>query len=462
MYTARTRTILLCAFAFVTSLVIWRAASGGSDNPAELQSIGEKDEVIVEHIHEHRARREHKHEKRHERHVIHIDSDELAAKIEAGLEEAARHLEEMDFEGLGEELEASLEEAARELERIEIEAEFGASTVHIKGRRDKGEVMIEETFSVNEGGTLKVNVPSADVEVLPGDADQAEVTVYLNGRDMDKAREYFNKLKFEVYSKGDMVVVETEKQRKRWNWNGWKRNGGARIHVEARIPKAFNTDLSTSGGDVTIITLNGQTKLSTSGGDVSLGTLTGPSIVARTSGGDIKAESVQSDADVELKTSGGDLTLGEISGAELIIKTSGGDINADHLDGSLIEVNTSGGDIDLDEVDGNLDAHTSGGDIDIETIDGDIKAGTSGGNIDVRLEHTSRVELKTSGGNIDIDAPSALEADLELKGGRVYVDKAFSFSGTLKKNRAMGEVNGGGPRIFASTSGGKITLDANQ
>lgn len=466
MYTSKTRTVLLCAFAFITSLVIWRAAQGVTDGPANHEAVGEKDEVhvIVEHrAHKHNKR--HKHTKRHKHHKRHvIDADEMAAHIEAGLEEAARHLEELDLENLGEEIEAGLEEAARELERldIDIDAEFGASSVRIKGRKAEGEVMIEERYDVREGGTLRVNVPGADVEVLPGSNDQAEVTVYLEGRDMDKARTYFESLNFEVYQKGDVVAIEAESKNKKWGWNSWKRNGGARILVKARIPERFNTDLKTSGGDVTVIRLEGRTELSTSGGDVTLGTLSGPTILARTSGGDIKAESVRGDAAVELKTSGGDLALGDISGATLHIQTSGGDVKANHLTGETIKLGTSGGDIYLKEVDGDLTARTSGGDINIQTLAGDVVAGTSGGDIEVRLERTSAVELKTSGGSIDITAPAALEANLELKGGRVQVADAFQFAGTMKKNRAQGALNGGGPRLYASTSGGKITLNVNR
>ena len=41
------------------------------------------------------------------------------------------------------------------------------------------ETMIDERFSVNEGGTLEVNVGDADVKVVPGASDEVHVEVIL-------------------------------------------------------------------------------------------------------------------------------------------------------------------------------------------------------------------------------------------------------------------------------------------
>ena len=61
------------------------------------------------------------------------------------------------------------------------------------------ETMIDERFSVNEGGTLEVNVGDADVEVVPGASDEVHVEVILAARNLsDKAREYFEKQNFTV------------------------------------------------------------------------------------------------------------------------------------------------------------------------------------------------------------------------------------------------------------------------
>lgn len=144
----------------------------------------------------------------------------------------------------------------------------------------------------------------------------------------------------------------------------------------------------------------------------------------------------------------------------LKISTSGGDIKVGGVDGD-ISLNTSGGDIWADRVTGALRLNTSGGDIKILSNDASIDAKTSGG--DITFEYTGQnkgIELRTSGGDIEISLPSDFSAMVELSTSGGDVSCAFKLNNVEKMSRTkiIGEINNGGNRLIATTSGGDIEV----
>lgn len=144
----------------------------------------------------------------------------------------------------------------------------------------------------------------------------------------------------------------------------------------------------------------------------------------------------------------------------LKISTAGGDIKVGGVDGE-ISLNTSGGDIWADRVTGYLKLNTSGGDIKIFSNDASIDAKTSGG--DITLEYTGKnkgIELRTSGGDIDINLPSDFSAKLELStsGGDVSCNFKLNNVERMSRTKIIGEINNGGNKLIAATSGGDIEV----
>ena len=83
--------------------------------------------------------------------------------------------------------------------------------------------MIDERFSLNEGGLLKIDVGDANVEVEPGASDEVHVVVIVEARDRERGKTYFEQQNFDVSHQGSTVRVETNAQRnRRMNW----RTGG--------------------------------------------------------------------------------------------------------------------------------------------------------------------------------------------------------------------------------------------
>lgn len=146
----------------------------------------------------------------------------------------------------------------------------------------------------------------------------------------------------------------------------------------------------------------------------------------------------------------------------LDISTAGGDIKCGGITGNA-SLNTSGGDIWADKFSGVLDASTSGGDVFLFCKDAKINGETSGGNIKLEYEGENRgIELSTSGGDIDINLANDFKAsiDLSTSGGDVSCTLNMSNVKKTSSSRLAADLNGGGGKLFAQTSGGDISVSA--
>ncbi|HEY4784673.1 MAG TPA: DUF4097 family beta strand repeat-containing protein [Bacteroidales bacterium] len=221
-----------------------------------------------------------------------------------------------------------------------------------------------------------------------------------------------------------------------------------------KTPLKTSANLNTSGGNVSISEIEGSHTVRTSGGNIECEKITG-SVDAGTSGGNVTLSN--STADFEASTSGGNISMNNITG-KLHVSTSGGNIEANTIKPEITAY-TSGGGIRLKNVQGPVDVKTSGGSIHLDEISGSVKATTSGGNISANITQlTTKLELETSGGSIDVTIPGGLGMDLDLSAD--HIDTPLkNFTGTAKKDRIKGQMNGGGIPVHLSTSGGSISLD---
>lgn len=143
------------------------------------------------------------------------------------------------------------------------------------------------------------------------------------------------------------------------------------------------------------------------------------------------------------------------------VSTAGGDIKVGGVNGS-VKLNTAGGDIWADRCTGSLNVNTSGGDIMLFTSATPVNANTSGG--DILLEYSGankRIELKTSGGDIVIKVSPELKAnvDMSTSGGEVSNSGIMiSNASKMSRTKIIGQINGGGEKLIAKTSGGDIEL----
>ena len=145
---------------------------------------------------------------------------------------------------------------------------------------------------------------------------------------------------------------------------------------------------------------------------------------------------------------------------DLDISTAGGDIKCGGING-YAKLNTSGGDVWADKCSGDLNVSTSGGDVNLFCKDASIDAETSGGDIKLEYDGENKgIDLSTSGGDIDIKLPKDFNAsiDLSTSGGDVSCSLTMNNVRKSRETSLVGDINEGGEKLIAHTSGGDITV----
>ncbi len=275
----------------------------------------------------------------------------------------------------------------------------------------------EKKFPATPGGTLSVKTDCGTVRVSGGSMNEVSVVVNIRGHESDLKE-------FEVAAEatGDGVTV-TGRSHARSSWFHFS-DDGVDAEFVIIVPKSYNLQISTSGGDIQAGDLVGSVRSETSGGDVRLAAIEGT---------------------VSAETSGGDVTVERTKG-QLRCSTSGGDIR----------ISSSAGDVDVE---------TSGGDITIGAVEGQVKAETSGGDVHVSVKGVNKgISAETSGGDVTIQFArgTGAEIDASTTGGDVVCDLPVTVSGRIDEGRVKGTVNGGGPLVRARTTGGDIHISTAQ
>src|SRR5579862_7893278 len=274
-------------------------------------------------------------------------------------------------------------------------------------------------------------------------------------------------------------------------------NGLADLQVKA--PRnAAETAISTSEGAVAFYDLDGAVHAETGGGAVT-GDRIGGNVIVRTAGGDITLGTVGGTADC--RTAGGKITANLVRG-EATFETGGGDISAQeigglvhavtmagsvriHTAGSAVIASTGGGPIDVGQAHGLVTAKNSagpvkvgsaegvrcesaGGGVKLDNVSGSVRVSTAVGSIIASLlagKPMADSFLSTGSGDITVIIPSNLgvtiRAQNELAGNiRRIVSDFPGISVRVEGGQvvAEGPVNGGGPILRISGTGGTIFI----
>jgi hypothetical protein len=286
--------------------------------------------------------------------------------------------------------------------------------------------------------------------------------------------------------------------------SGCQCRGRLWVTVEVNVPKNYNLEISTGGGNIETEDVNGRLAISTAGGNILAGNVGGPArlitegghitvknvagdLMATTGGGHITTGSIAGNATLRtvgghirvasvenlarLETGGGNVTL-EHSGGELVASTGGGQIDVGEAAG-LVKARTAGGGIHVVRVSGPTNLETAGGSIYLTEVDGAVKASTGAGGITAWFVSTAKpgtCDFQSSDGDIVVYLPRKLPItiDAQIQDGddhRVIFDPAFPMkvmyddaSNGTRRLRAAGELNGGGETLRLRTVAGNIRL----
>ena len=289
------------------------------------------------------------------------------------------------------------------------------------------------------GGKLVVDVDFGTINVVTGADDKVVVEAYrkIDFGDEAKEKEYFAAAPVAISQDGNIVTVRARcsKPKQLWNSGHTELDGRYTIH----IPKRFETDLQTEGGDVTAGEITGNTTVKTSGGKLVFKHLEGP-LTARTNGGSINVADCR--GSIQIETSGGDIVIADGTGT-LDAKTSGGRIDVRNFSGDA-EVRTSGGNLSLQRVAGKMTGKTSSGSIRASITDaviGNVRLETNAGNIDLSLPVTATVNIDASTSMGEVSSRLPLE------------------TANVGREHLRGKLNGGGKSVELKTSVGNITIE---
>ncbi|HEX8985169.1 MAG TPA: hypothetical protein VF767_07055 [Bryobacteraceae bacterium] len=275
-------------------------------------------------------------------------------------------------------------------------------------------------------------------------------------------------------------------------------SGLASADLELQVPRGLlETNLVTSAGAIRGAGLDGVLKAETGGGPVDVDRVAGP-VTVRTGGGVVRigkvggrlecysrggaitAESLGSEA--TLHTGGGEIVVREAKGL-VRARTPGGAI---HIERALrgIQVAAGAGLISVDESGGPVVAETGtgsikirsasdvrcqsgSGTIQIQAVSGGLRAATGSGSIVADLAGISRFQdstLITGMGDITVLIPSKLAVTIEATNVTPGAHRIVSdFAEILPRGQqgnarseASGALNGGGPVLRLSATGGTI------
>ena len=299
---------------------------------------------------------------------------------------------------------------------------------------------IEKRFNAEVGGKLVVVVDRGNLEITPAETNAVVVSVEraVTRVSETKARELLAQHEVTCEQSSGTVTVRA-RMNKDFGW--WQRmSANFQVNYRVVVPRQFNLDLKTAGGNVTVADLTGEVRGHTAGGNIKLAKITGP-VWVKTSGGNVSLESATGAAD--LRTSGGNIYVGEAQAA--------------------LTADTAGGNITVQKTHANASLHTSGGSIRLDEARATVKADTSGGNVFVQFACAPPDDclLTTSGGSVTLALPESASINLNLRtsAGRVSTELPVTVQGEQRRSALIGKLGAGGPLIKASTSGGNVRLE---
>lgn len=351
------------------------------------------------------------------------------------------------------------------------------------------------------GRTLRVRSDVGAVRVRPTEEGQVtcRVRVRVYTRNEAEAHKRLQRFSITAQPVKDGVLLTGRVERSTRNRRSYSLN----VEFEVHVPRRYNVNLQTQGGEIEVGKLDGEVHGVTAGGNISVEDVTGKVEVetaggsiylgnvgnrlrARTAGGSIQVGDVHGDA--RLLTSGGSIIGGRIEGAvkaqtaggDILLRGATGQVEAETAGGQIrigesggsVQAQTAGGSVLVYGARGLVDVRTAGGSIDLYDLNGAVRAVTAAGSILALIQASQKnfaaSELETSHGDVKVYLPMNLALTIEAvidnsRGHRIHSDFPLQTQEenqrvVLRTIRAFGPVNGGGKLLRIRTTNGNIMI----
>src|SRR5215468_3207513 len=147
---------------------------------------------------------------------------------------------------------------------------------------------VTKSFAVSGRPNVRVETNDGSVRVTSGDAKQVEFRVEYQGYELGK------NLRVDARQDGDKVEL-LARITGHWGINfNWGGHNSRRLHIEVRMPRDGDLQVSTGDGSVETSSVNGTVSVHTGDGSVKANSLTG-TIDLHTSDGSITVDTLKGD-----------------------------------------------------------------------------------------------------------------------------------------------------------------------
>jgi len=254
-----------------------------------------------------------------------------------------------------------------------------------------------KNYSISGRANLHVTTDDGDVSITSADQKDISAHVTTTGYKIGP-----HDVTIEESQSGDSVTIQVRMPH--FNWSFWGHSGS--VHVDLRVPRSLDLDVSTGDGSVTAQPVAGQIRITTGDGNITA-----------------------------------DGTKGDI-----YMHSGDGHIQAQNLDGNL-RVDTGDGHV---TVSGRFDS------LDLKTGDGNIEASAINGS-----KVANGWSLHSGDGHIDLRVPGDLSADLDAHtgDGSITLDVPVTVAGSLSHSTVRGKMNGGGGTLRITSGDGSIHVE---
>jgi len=264
------------------------------------------------------------------------------------------------------------------------------------------EVQVNKTIAAAGIDSIDLSAGSADVEIVPGDAEQIRANLHGRAGTLTAKR-----IQVRAQTRGDTLYVSLERP------GGWLFGGifgwmTARLTLTVELPEKQWKALQVAAAS----------------GNIRLSQIRSDQLSARTGSGKIALENAEN---------GG-----------IALRTGSGDITANHFRADKMTAETGSGDIRLTDGEAKLTGQTGSGNIRLETDalrrDADLRTGS--GDVDVRLA----------------SAPSSLAVDVRTGSGSERIEWDGFAAEEKSRSVLRGAFGDGGVKLTVRTGSGDFTL----
>jgi TonB family protein len=309
------------------------------------------------------------------------------------------------------------------------------------------------TLPTTEGMLLQVKAEPGNVHIFTDETSHVSYRTRIEADSREPGAEEFVQ-QFRVAARATHLGISLKE-----SLPGQIFHGHFTIGYEIHIPRRYNIEVRTLGGNIELQDTEGRVNLFTAGGTITAGRV----------GAGKPASDVSRNVAVaaKLETRGGHIAVGDVSGT-LQATTSGGHITAGNIGGDAI-LHTGGGQIRTGRISGVAEIDTGGGNVTVQ-LDGKILRENGSSRNANKLSNGSQVS--TGEGDILVYLPretiATIDAEIDRNGGhRIVADVSLPLKinngnspSRLNTIQFEGDLNGGGAVLRLRASSGNIFLKA--